>query len=337
MACNSKVRPGVRGAAIFLALLLTGTSIILNLVLFPLVPVVQQTSAAAAWAGITGVNVGEASVPGMGCWLLGTEDETDNCYVSAGHMHGSNIYRVSVRDMTLHLDEYIAATRLAIKDRAEGVRHYMADAFERYDKDRKPQEHDLDRLANAIDDAFAQKLLERSGLDSVLYHGMMRGIEWMRIRQAQHLWYQAVFEVLWLALLIWFLFWPAIKGMRARRWAIHAALLPMLYMLPLYLGYQQTSGTSIGPVGGGVYTRSLYVLPRQYAAGWESWVIDQMPKLLDGLNAHPGPLMAVTGVGVPGMRPLVCLIAGVVLALGAYLLARSLHRSPHDVSSTMPA
>src|SRR5262249_29883949 len=68
-------------------------------------------------------------------------------------------------------------------------------------------------------------------------------------------WYWAtlLFEWLFLSGLVLFAAWPWVRGQGWRGWAIRAGLLPMLFMLPVYLGYATTSYTSAGPSGGILY------------------------------------------------------------------------------------
>lgn len=176
----------------------------------------------------------------------------------------------------------------------------------------------VDRFDKAHDAALIQDLgaARPHALKSI---GEEIGMEWMRIQQAQFMWYQQVFEGLWLCMIIWLLLSPGIFRQRPLDWAMSVGVVPFLFMLPVYLGYQSTITTTIGPTGGGLYTWLVLHVPRVTVGEIDHEIRLLMPQLLSGLSFHPGSVMAFSGRVICG--PLVTVIAGVIAGTPTWFIA----------------
>ncbi|MEM9250791.1 MAG: hypothetical protein AAGB29_00445 [Planctomycetota bacterium] len=96
---------------------------------------------------------------------------------------------------------------------------------------------------------------------------------------------------------------------RALAWLV----LPLLFMIPSYLGYASTSYTSAGPSGGVVYPFLIRAMPGRSLTPWWDWVfLEHAPPVFAPLSTAIGPFMSLSGRGIPG--PMVMLGLGVVLA-----------------------
>jgi len=98
-----------------------------------------------------------------------------------------------------------------------------------------------------------------------------------------------------------------------RSWAIHLGLLPMLFLLPVYLGYATFSFTSAGPSGGVLYPWLLSGFFGGRCNEWDRQILSHLPKILEPLSAPIGMPLSLSGMGMPG--PTTMVIAGLVIAL----------------------
>ena len=90
-------------------------------------------------------------------------------------------------------------------------------------------------------------------------------------------------------------------------------LLPSLLFLPYFLGYVPFTFTSAFPAGGVFYP---YILVWFRGLPWTSldaWLLRSAPQLFEPLTQHPGPMLAVTGMG--GVGPVATCGLGVVIGI----------------------
>ena len=92
-----------------------------------------------------------------------------------------------------------------------------------------------------------------------------------------------------------FLFWPGIRNKSIIAWSIHICLIPMLLLLPYYLGYCSWTFTSYGPGGGAVYP---YLVSYFYWIPWldiDTFIIRNTPQFLYHLSGPHGPIISLSG------------------------------------------
>jgi hypothetical protein len=126
-------------------------------------------------------------------------------------------------------------------------------------------------------------------------------------------WADVAFEWIFLSGLVLIAAWPTLHNKTWWRWAIHLSLLPMLFMLPFYLGYADFTFSSYGPSGGVLYPWLLIVLPRGECNQFDRLILEHTPQILEPLAAPVGTRNAITWKPFPG--PTTMAIAGLVIAL----------------------
>ena len=133
-----------------------------------------------------------------------------------------------------------------------------------------------------------------------------------RWHRAKRYWLTVLFEFVFLAGLIVFALLPWLRNGGRLAWSIHLGLLPVLLLLPHYLGYAPLTFTSAFPNVGGVFYPWLIIhLRRLPCTGLNAALIERLPKILEPLCQLPGPMMAHSGMGMPGLVSLAVLGAGI--------------------------
>jgi hypothetical protein len=92
---------------------------------------------------------------------------------------------------------------------------------------------------------------------------------------------------------------------------VHIAALPILFLLPTYLGYATYSFTSAGPSGGVLYPFLLGNIRGGSVTTFDRWLLVHTPRLLEPLSTPIGSPLALTGMGMPG--PTSAVVAGVLI------------------------
>jgi hypothetical protein len=110
--------------------------------------------------------------------------------------------------------------------------------------------------------------------------------------------------------------WPWLRKARPWRWAVHFALLPVLFALPYWLGYAWLTFTSAGPYGGVLYPSVLLELRGLPRIGLDGWIIRNLPKFLADYSHSPGAMMSLSGGG--GAWPTAMVVIGALLGLVVY-------------------
>jgi hypothetical protein len=141
----------------------------------------------------------------------------------------------------------------------------------------------------------------------------------LRWRRLKWFWATVVFEWLFLSGLAYVALRPWIRGLGPWGWALHLGVLPLLFLLPAYLGYATFSFTSAGPSGGVLYPWLLMEL-RGSCTTLDRWVLAHLPQVLEPLSPTIGTPMVLSGRGMPG--PTYALIAGLVVGGSVLALNR---------------
>ncbi len=146
------------------------------------------------------------------------------------------------------------------------------------------------------------------------------------LRWVRNKWYWAniAFEWLFLSGLVLFAAWPLLRAKGWITWAIHLALLPLLFMLPVYLGYATFSFTSAGPTGGVLYPWLLRISHGGSCNDFDREILAFTPRILEPLSAPIGSPLSLSGRGMPG--PTTMVIAGLIIALLVFACHKLLDR-----------
>jgi hypothetical protein len=139
-----------------------------------------------------------------------------------------------------------------------------------------------------------------------------------RWRRLKWQWANYVFEWTFLTGLALFAVWPVLKGRSRYQLTAHLALLPLLFLLPTYLGYARYSFTSAGMSGGIVYPYLLRFTFGGSCNRFDRWLLAHLPQILEPLSGPIGTWMSLSGRGMPGPTSALLwglLFAGSVLAV----------------------
>ncbi|MEZ6062038.1 MAG: hypothetical protein R3C19_16985 [Planctomycetaceae bacterium] len=228
------------------------------------------------------------------------------------HMKGSDIRRVPRADVVAEFEEVVSLLEEAA-NRGDETPATTAYARLRNDADRRL---DLPALLGEIDSERA-RALTGEGVQRMAYRIVAEQQFWQRWRRARWYWASIVFEWLLLTGLALFAVWPAVCGGSPIRWASHITLLPVFFLLPVYLGYATYSFTSVGPSGGILYPYLLTFCRGGSVTQIDRWLLDRIPQVLEPISTPVGSPMVLSGFGMPG--PSYALLTGA--AAGAIMLA----------------
>jgi hypothetical protein len=126
-------------------------------------------------------------------------------------------------------------------------------------------------------------------------------------------WANIVFEWIFLSGLVLFATWPMRGDKGWRSWAVHLGFLPILFMMPAYLGYATLTFTSAGPSSGVLYPWLLMNFGGGQCAEWDRQILRYTSRTLELLSIPIGSPLVLSGRGMPG--PTTMVIAGLVIAL----------------------
>jgi hypothetical protein len=141
-----------------------------------------------------------------------------------------------------------------------------------------------------------------------------------RWQRAQGYKWNIVFESCLFCGLVLIAVWPWLRGAGPVRWAIHLALLPVLFLAPYWLGYAQWTFTSVGPSGGVLYPHLLLHARSLPWTSWDTRIVQNLPQVLEPLSQTSGSPMVLSGA--PAAGPCLVLAASAVLAIGIPVIVR---------------
>ena len=162
-------------------------------------------------------------------------------------------------------------------------------------------EHNPDKLLQLIRKAVLEKVRHE---DESAYQYFLSEEDdfterWTRIHRY---WLNVALECLFFAALTLFAFWPWLRGKGWAATSIHMGWLPFLLLLPYFLGYATWTFTSAGPSGGVLYPYAILPFREiSFLGGIDSWCWEAFPKTLEPLSQLLGPMLAVSGMGAPGI------------------------------------
>lgn len=233
----------------------------------------------------------------------------------ASHFHGSDIYYVSVADVSADFDAAVDELEQAFQrgDDSAFIRGYATW------RDDKEQPRNGPALLESIKRERRRALIDKD-IALLAYSVADEQRFWQRWQRADWYWANIVLEWSFLSGLVLFALRPVIRGDSSLRWAVHVGLSPLLFLLPCYLGYATFSFTSAGPTGGILYPLLLTFCRGGSVTTLDRWVLGHLPQVLEPLSTPIGSPMALTGMGMPG--PTSAIVVGILC--GGVLLAMNL-------------
>jgi hypothetical protein len=268
---------------------------------------VRPGTAEGYWDAAAGVR--ENVIP-SGSWFL-TEPVNGFFLYSRNHMHGSYFYQVPVADVfatfPISVDQLGGEGKRVLPWAEPGFR-----TWQEADPQRSNPQLLLLYLREAQLEWWASKSVESRLLLTTADFEL--GIAYQRLRLFPLV---EFLEWAYLSALVVFAAWPWLKKRPLSQWVVHAALLPLLLLLPYYLGYCAWNFTSAGPGGGVVYPFILDAFPSLPWTPLDQFLVGHVPQPLAPLTGPLGPMMSLSGGRHAGPSSAV----GMGLALGAVVLS----------------
>jgi hypothetical protein len=235
---------------------------------------------------------------------------------ACSHFHGEDVYRVraevALADFPAVVEELEAAPKGAL--RAPVEKAYRAWAREH------PDRTDAEALLAALNRAEHEHRREHS--EWAYEYGLSRERDFDRRWDEAKRWHWNVFgETAFFLALLLLAAWPWLRNARPWRWALHVGLVPMLLLLPYWLGYAWMTYTSVGPSGGALYPWVITPFRGLYWRWIDAPVLRSLPRPLARCSPGPGPIMSMTFLG--GVGPVTILALSAALAAVVYLARRS--------------
>ena len=263
------------------------------------------------WTAATGIR--EKNTLGGPSWNI--VQPVDGWFLYASrNMHGSNFFRVPQAAVLANCPSTV--TDLSREGRF--VPEWSSEAFSNWEKtdlERKDAHALLDHLSTA---RLGWWIKNRPEYLAVVQEDFDLGIAAQRMGQFRLV---QLMEWGYLSSVVLFAAWPWIGNRSKWCWAIHAGLLPLLLLLPYYLGYCTWTYTSAGAGGGVLYPAILDALKPFPWTALDTAVVGCIPQVLAPLAGPLGPMMSISGARHAGPLAALCLGA----ALGAIVLG--LHSS----------
>jgi len=241
----------------------------------------------------------------------------DNWYAyERSHIHGTGLYCVApklakseLKTVTAHLER---------SDQADEDSWFLR-GYRKWRDDTSIARNDADALLHCVRQTRLDELRQR---DPDLYACQIRTEEQVhdRWRRAKWFWAALVFEWCFFTGLLLIAVWPAMKGHPPLRWFFHFAILPVVFVMPVYLGYATYTFTSAGPSGGVLYPFAVMWFRGGSVNTVDRWLLSHTPQILEPLSTPIGSPMALTGMGMPG--PTTAVITGLILGTLAFVLRR---------------
>jgi len=269
-----------------------------------LVPV-REGTAADYWAAAAGAHRKGILGGPNACLTLPVDGYF---FYSSQHLHGAWYYRAPESEVLeifpKTTEEFDAPDKMIAKWTSSGFR-----AWEEADAARSDPKLLLLNLREARvaywakqDLLYGRQLVELEDFSFGLAYHRMRLFPLVQLG-----------EWAYLSALFLFAAWPWMRNQGLASWTIHAAFLPLLLLLPYYLGHCGWAFTSAGPIGGVVYP---YILPPLRDLPWtalDKSIVEQVPQVLAPFSGPIGPMLSMSG----GRRAGPVGAVGLGIALGA--------------------
>lgn len=283
--------------------------------LVPTMAPIKTGRAADFWMCATGATIdGEAKIAKAACWNSRAWTSRRGGYspyledgwaiYEQGGLHGGTLYKVGEAEVLAAFPKVEKIIQTAIANSNANLDVHAVGIMPAYTEWKASENPDPLLLPGLAKDHYITYVLAegKAGLVGYLWHQSMPPTE----RLYTSRWYGAgvLFEWCFLSGLVLFILWPGLRGLGTRRFVIHLAALPFLFLLPCFLGYASASYfTYIGAAGGVVYPFLLMVCRLPGLPILDS--IDQVvapfiPQILQPLSAEPGSIVSMSGASPCG-------------------------------------
>jgi hypothetical protein len=241
------------------------------------------------------------------CWPNGY------CIYFDQQYHGQIVYRVPTESATADLP---AVANVLDKRGEEEWPQDVKQGFLAW-KHIAPPDNDVPHLLAEMRNVRLERLYreDRSRYEWYLDDEAKFEQRWER---SQRFWLTVLFEFAWITGVIIFTAYPWLKRLGRLAWSVHLGLLPVLLMLPYYLGYAPFALKYIFPNGGVLYPDFI-----MWANGlpWtqrDTTLMTYVPSIFEPLCQPIGPL---TGCGGSGGGPIAVAIVSLVIGSSVFAIA----------------
>jgi hypothetical protein len=230
------------------------------------------------------------------------------------YLHHSDLYKVPEAEVFASFDQVVE--KLRDKENPNIFEHARA-GFEKWNNRKDIDQRNPEILLADIWDAYLDKNEVKNPRANFILEGHAWLIE-LRWAQSKWYWFNIVFEWFFLSGLILFAAWPILHKKSWWNYAAHWGLLPLLFVLPAYMGYGTLSFSYRIPCGGVIYPWLTFALRQSGSCNdLDRHILDHVPQLLEPLSSEiPIPLMGrmrdIIWSGMPG--PTTLAIVGLVIA-----------------------
>lgn len=270
--------------------------------IYPQAPV-QYGEAAAFWEHACTIDPNDSNEFRKrwgGCSIYPQQGEW--CFYYDQWIHGQPLYRVRAETVASYLEDVVAAYHRDPKS----VRRWVRSAFAAWE--RLPQD---ERTSHALQQACKDAWI--SSYDDPKMRDYCRDCDrWFPERWAYCQRYPArvIFEMVWACVVILFIATPWLRRAGPLGWGFHVGLLPMVILLPGFLGYVDLTFLGSYPPQGVVYPYVVWQTEDVVeAAGLDHYAGDGA-----ALNFLPRPLERLS-VSEPWLNPTDCVSVGPVSTL----------------------
>ncbi len=311
--CDSRIRAAIRMAQppsmktrLKLLVLLMAVSALGGLVFlfFPLAAPVYEGTSAEFWKHACGLNLSRAAPAESDGFIYATQGEWFIYYDQ--EIHRQVLYRVKESVAMADFPSVVAALQTHSKS---PDRSYVQEGFRAW-KAADTEGRDVRLLLAEIRKARLAELKHAYPNESAAFDSLDDEFE-TRWHRANRYWLTAVFEFGYLAGLILFVAVPWLRQGGCLAWAMHLGLVPLLLLLPWYLGYVPWVFTSAFPDGGILYPWLVIPLRGFTWTKVDSFILQHIPKILEPLSQSSGAPMAISGLGAFG--PVAAFWTGLVI------------------------
>jgi hypothetical protein len=231
--------------------------------------------------------------------------------------HGGTFHSVPAEEAMADFPRVLAQLEEAARN---GVDSPVVRGFKQWRAKEPNDPPDVKRLLWHIKQEWFGKWMSRNDVSMCVYLESLEEAFHVRWQRSRWYWANIVFEWGFLTLLAWVAVWPLRNNRSPLWWGLVFALLPLLFLMPVYLGYARFTFTSAGPSGGILYPHLLVHFYHGSMNALDRTVLSYVPQLLEPISSPIGSALSLSGMGMPGPTSLL-LRGGIVGLLVA--LARS--------------
>jgi hypothetical protein len=277
---------------------------------------IREGTAAGFWRHACGLNLDQS--PERGCWVAFYPRREGSYIYYDQHIHGQVVYRVEESQVREVFPQVRASLDAASEPPNDAWQRKALEAWKQSD----PNKTNPDRLLGAIETAFSDARSQQQP-DWPVCHEQSIARFATRWARAKRYWLTVSFEFAIRACLIIVAAAPWLRKGGRWAWSMHLGLLPILLLLPWFLGYVPLAFTSLCPAGGIVYPYLVAPFRDLPSASVDRFILSHLPTPLEPLTQSEGPWMSASGTGGPG--PLAVLGLGVVIGMACFAIATLLH------------